>query len=139
MKIESELKSNSFVDNICVYGHLYHSYLVALIVPNQLEVLKLAKRLNVGYESVNDLYNNRDIVQYVVNQIRKHGQNARLSKHEIPQKVMLCSEEWTPDNGLLTAAMKVKRKNISDKYQKQIDLMYETDDNLNNNLHLNAK
>lgn len=112
---------------------------MALIVPNQLEVLKLAKRLNVGYESVNDLYDNRDIVQYVVNQIRKHGQNARLSKHEIPQKVMLCSEEWTPDNGLLTAAMKVKRKNISDKYQKQIDLMYETDDNLNNNLHLNAK
>ncbi|CAG2121355.1 unnamed protein product, partial [Medioppia subpectinata] len=40
-KIEAELKSNPLVDNICVYGHLYHSYLVALVVPNQLSVVRL--------------------------------------------------------------------------------------------------
>ena len=104
---------------------------MALIIPNQLSVIRLAKRLKVDYNSVTDLYENQRILQYITNQIRRHGLNARLSKHEIPQKIMLCSDEWTPDNGLLTAAMKIKRKNITNKYEKQINLMYENCDNTN--------
>lgn len=136
LKIEAELKSDPFVDNICVYGHLYHSYLVALIVPNQLSLFRLAKRLSLDYSCYSDLCDNQRIVNYVTHQIRRHGRNARLSKHEIPLKIKLCAEDWTPDNGLVTAAMKVKRKNVVNAYQKYIDLMYENADN--NNISLNS-
>jgi long-subunit acyl-CoA synthetase (AMP-forming) len=32
--------------------------------------------------------------------------------------------EWTPENNLLTAAFKLKRKEIFKKYEKIIDEMY---------------
>ena len=104
---------------------------MALIIPNQLSVVRLAKRLKVDYNSFTDLYENQRIIDYITNQVRRHGLNAGLSKHEIPQKIILSSDEWTPENGLMTAAMKIKRKNITNKYQKQIDRMYENCDNIN--------
>ena len=130
-RLKARLKSNEFVDNICVFGHLYHSYLIALILPNRLVVIGLAKRLNIDYNSDRDLYENKRIVHYITDQIQRHGKSNGLTKYEIPQKVMLCSEEWSPANDLLTASMKIKRKNIITKYQKQIDLMYENSEENN--------
>ena len=104
---------------------MYASYLVALIIPNELSVVRLAKSLNVDYNCLTHLYENQQIVRHITDQIRKHGLNARLNKYEIPQKIMLCSDEWTTDNGLLTPSMKIKRKNIEIKYRKQIDLMFD--------------
>lgn len=49
---------------------------------------------------------------------------ANLQKTEIPLKVKLCSEDWQPDTGLVTAAYKIRRKNIQLFYQLQIDQMY---------------
>ena len=91
---------------------MYQSYLVALVVPNQSSLTKLAKRLQLDYNSYSDLCKNSKIVNYLTKQIQKYGSNAKLNKFEIPAKITLCSEEWTPDNGLVTAAMKIKRKNI---------------------------
>ena len=36
----------------------------------------------------------------------------------------LVSELWTPESGLLTAAMKLKRKNIEEKFSEEIAQMY---------------
>ena len=61
----------------------------------------------------------------VLIEIQKHAVKCgRLSKLEIPQAVKLVSEVWTPDTGLVTAALKLKRKNIQDHYQKLIDVMF---------------
>jgi long-chain acyl-CoA synthetase len=47
---------------------------------------------------------------------------------EIPSKIRLCCEEWLPDSGLVTAALKLRRKNIQDFYQMEINKMYGTQD-----------
>jgi long-chain acyl-CoA synthetase len=127
--VEAELKNCIYIDNICVVGNSYHNYLVALIVPNLLAITKLAKRLKIIDNSNNDLYENSEIVFAISKQIERFGKNAKLNKIEIPVKIKLCSEEWTPDNGLVTAAMKIKRKNIVKKYQTDIDSMYNSLDN----------
>ena len=36
----------------------------------------------------------------------------------------LCEEEWTPESGLTTAAMKLKRKPLQQFYQADINRMY---------------
>ena len=41
---------------------------------------------------------------------------AKLAKFEIPQKLLLVPDEWTVENGLLTAAMKLKREALKSKY-----------------------
>ena len=53
-----------------------------------------------------------------------HKVFSRLQKFEIPQAVHLVSELWTPESGLLTAAMKLKRKNIEEKFSEEIAQMY---------------
>ena len=50
----------------------------------------------------------------------------RLEKFEIPQALKLVPDIWTPDIDLVTAAFKLKRKNIQARYQLLIDKMYSS-------------
>lgn len=43
----------------------------------------------------------------------------------MPKKLYLVAEQWTPQSGLLTEALKLKRKNIEKEYQEQIEEMYK--------------
>ena len=38
--------------------------------------------------------------------------------------VILVHEEWTTDGGMLTAALKLKRAEIYNRYNKQIEALY---------------
>lgn len=48
----------------------------------------------------------------------------KLQKFEIPGAVKLCPEQWSPDMGLVTAAFKLKRKAVQERYQHEINRMY---------------
>lgn len=49
-----------------------------------------------------------------------------LEKFEIPLKICLSPEPWTPETGLVTDAFKLKRKEITAHYQADINRMYGT-------------
>lgn len=49
----------------------------------------------------------------------------RLDKFERPEKIYLCKEIWSIDSGLLTDAMKLKRKPLAAFYRDVIDKLYE--------------
>ncbi len=82
-----------------------------------------------------------DIVKKVYSSLAQTGRSAKLSKKEIPIKIKLVIDEWSPDNDMLTAAMKLKRKNVQNKYKKQIDKLFTTEDelNLNNTFEIHDK
>lgn len=126
------------MDNICVYGCSFYNNLVALVVPNPKNLATLAQSL--GKQKNNDdscsivgWCRDPEIIENVTKAIAEFGMSAKLNKMEIPSRIVLCVEEWTPDNGLVTAAMKLKRKNIQNFYQTEIDRMYETINVGNNN------
>ena len=48
----------------------------------------------------------------------------RLEKFEIPQRLTLVTEQWTPDTVFVTAAMKLRRKQITSYYRQTLDAMY---------------
>jgi len=124
-KVESELKTYSMVDNICVYADPTKLYTVALVVPNHEHLRVLAKKLGVSDScSIEELCSNAQLVKAILGDIQKHSVKCRLEKFEIPQRLTLISDIWTPDMGLVTAAFKLKRKNIQDHYQHCIDRMY---------------
>lgn len=60
----------------------------------------------------------------MLDEVRTYAVSRRLEKFEIPQALKLVSEVWTPDSGLVTAAFKLKRRTIQDRYQHLIDRMY---------------
>ena len=38
--------------------------------------------------------------------------------------VVLTAEEWTPENGMLTAAMKVNRGNVKEAFRESIEVSF---------------
>jgi len=124
-KVESQLKTHPLVENICVYADSFQSYTVAVMVPIQNALEKLATDLGKTYSDYNSLCQDNDIVQAVLKSISVHGIKSNLEKFEIPKMVTLAPEAWTPESGLVTAAFKIKRKVIQTFFQQDIDQMYK--------------
>ena len=108
------------MDNICVYGDSLHTFLIAIVVPNSKALSALAN----SDRALQDLCRDRQVVGSVTQEIARFGQRAGLQKTEIPWKVHLVADEWIPDSGLVTAALKLRRKNIQDFYQMEINQMF---------------
>jgi len=127
-KVESQLKTCPVVDNICIYGNPYHTYTVGLVVPNRQHLMQLAKKLNienVNRMSTEQLFTNKALEKTVLEELTTHGKKNKLEKFEIPLAIMLCTDIWTPDNNLVTAAFKIKRWEIYNKYKSDIDKLYQ--------------
>ena len=48
----------------------------------------------------------------------------RLDKFEIPSRIGLTSVVWSPDNNLVTAAFKLKRRELSSFYREDLRRIY---------------
>ena len=123
-QIETELKTLPFVDNICVIGNSFHTYLVALISPNLKNLTEIQHRCGKTNLTLEEMCKDQAITKHISAQIMEHGRKAGLHKMEIPSKVKLCHEEWIPDSGLVTAALKIRRKQIELFYEEDIANMY---------------
>jgi long-chain acyl-CoA synthetase len=51
--------------------------------------------------------------------------NRDLARHETLKKILLVPEEFTAEDGTLTATLKLRRKAIAQRYRKQIEDLYE--------------
>merc|ERR1712106_461800 len=123
-KVESQLKTHPLVENICVYGDSYQLYTVALMVPIQQSLEKLASDLGKTYEDYRDLCTDSEIVQAVLKTLDTYGVKTNLEKFEIPKQLTLIPEAWTPESGLVTAAFKLKRQVIKSFFHEEIHRMY---------------
>ncbi|KAG1714093.1 Long-chain-fatty-acid--CoA ligase 4 [Nymphon striatum] len=129
VKSETVLKEMAVVDNICVIANSLHSYVAALIVPNQSVLSGIAEKLgkingNSNILERNVLCKDKDIIKNILQSISEHCKQSALSKFETPQRIFLCDEPWTPDTGVVTSTFKLKRKAIETKFMNEIKKMY---------------
>lgn len=123
-KVETMLKMCPLVDNLCLYADSSKMYTVCLVVPNQKHVQALAKTLGIIASEWPFLCENPQIEAAVLKALQNQGAKGKLEKFEIPQKIKMVMEQWTPDSGLVTEAFKLRRKNIESHYLKDIIRMY---------------
>ena len=112
------------MDNICIYGDSFHTYVIALVTPNPKALDGLAKNLNKTHLTREQLCQDKEVVVSISKAISDHARKAKLHKMETPTKVILCPEDWSPDSGLVTAAMKIRRRNIQEYYKRDINQIY---------------
>lgn len=112
------------MDNICVYGDSLHTNVIALVLPERNQIESLAAKLNKDHLSWEEKCKDKEIENHVLKCLIDEGTSRGLLRYEIPTKIKLCPEEWTPDNGLTTAAMKIRRHQIKQYYQKDITQLY---------------
>ncbi|XP_060803093.1 long-chain-fatty-acid--CoA ligase 4 isoform X3 [Amyelois transitella] len=123
-KVEAELKTCPIVENICVYGDSSKTYTVALVVPNPAHLAELARRAGLPDAEFEALCHNTAMEKAVVKELADHAKKCGLERFEVPAAVKLCTEVWSPDMGLVTAAFKIKRKDIQERYKDDIKRMY---------------
>ncbi|KAM4693828.1 fatty acid CoA ligase Acsl3 [Discoglossus pictus] len=122
-KVEAALKNLPIVDNICAYANSDQSYVIGFVVPNQKELMKLAEKKGIK-GSLESLCNNATIEKEVQKLLAESPAAATLEKFEVPAKIRLVAEPWTPETGLVTDAFKLKRKELKSHYQEDIERMY---------------
>ena len=101
-----------------MYADPNHVFAVAVVIPSTTE---LARFTSVPASEAIGL---PDIQSIFVKELEKYGLKLGLERVECPKKVHLTLDEWTPDTGLVTAAFKIRRRQIFDKYEKQINALY---------------
>ena len=111
-KLESIYKNCPFVANACVYASKDVPKVVAIVEP-QPEALK---KEGVSKPSQDD-----ELHRKVLEDLRQVGTKNNLKKYELPTDVILVDEEWSPDNNMLTAAMKLNRRSIYDNYNERLE------------------
>uniref|UniRef100_A0A667ZSV2 long-chain-fatty-acid--CoA ligase n=1 Tax=Myripristis murdjan TaxID=586833 RepID=A0A667ZSV2_9TELE len=122
-KVEAMLKNCPLVDNICAYANSDETYVIGFVVPNQKQLLALADQYRIR-GSWEELCNNKAMEELVLKVITEAALAAQLERFEIPRKIRLSPEPWTPETGLVTDAFKLKRKELKTHYQADIERMY---------------
>ncbi|KAL9105234.1 MAG: hypothetical protein Q9187_008753 [Circinaria calcarea] len=123
-KLESIYRAATIVANICVYAATDKLKPVAIIVPAEPALKKLAKENGVEGNGLEDLVHSEKLNRIILKELQNAGRQGGLSGIEIIEGVVLADEEWTAANGLITAAQKINRKGILSKYQKEVDKAY---------------
>ncbi|EYC35567.1 hypothetical protein Y032_1026g3424 [Ancylostoma ceylanicum] len=125
-KVECALLNCPIIDNVCVYGCSLETNTIALVVPNQKHLEKIAEEVGEPSRDLKTMCSNEKITAEFLKRMNEHAKKSKLSKVEMPIAIHLCEEVWTPDSGLLTEALKLKRKPLQVKYQPIIDALYDS-------------
>jgi len=123
-KVESALTTSNYVDSIMVYADPFHNYCVALVVPAHQALEKWAQDSGISYKDFEELCQNDQAIKEVQQSLSKAAKAARLEKFEIPAKILLLPEPWTPESGLVTAALKLKREQIKSKFKDDLNKLH---------------
>jgi long-chain acyl-CoA synthetase len=63
------------------------------------------------------------IQEFIALEIRKNLEG-KYGHYEIPKKYLFIDDKFTVENGFLTQTLKVKRRMVLEKYEKQIEELY---------------
>ncbi|MFH4973943.1 hypothetical protein AB6A40_000652 [Gnathostoma spinigerum] len=122
-KVETTILTSPYIDNIYVHGDSKRDFLVALVVPNHKNLLEVAQQIGLESQDISWLCKQKEIIDEYLSLIKTYCTD-KLYRAEIPQRIYLCPEAWTSASGLLTEALKLRRKNIEKKFSKEIRMMY---------------
>ncbi len=70
------------------------------------------------------LCHQKEIINHVLKHFHLVGKQANFKPAEMIGNVCLVPEEWTTENGFVTPAMKLKRKELTLAFKKEIEEAY---------------
>ena len=77
-----------------------------------------------AHTSMHDLCEDPEVQKLVLSKCNEAGKKNQFKSLELLQAVILTPDEWTPENGMTTAAQKVQRKKVATKFEKEIEVCY---------------
>jgi long-chain acyl-CoA synthetase len=119
--IENSLKHNPLIAEAVVLGDK-RKFAAVLVAPYFPLLEEWARAHGVAFSSRPALVSDprvRDLYDGIVANL-----NRNLARFEKLKKVLLVAEEFSTENGTLTASMKMRRRAVEERYRSPIDEMY---------------
>jgi long-chain acyl-CoA synthetase len=119
--LENSLKHNALIGEAVVLGDK-RKFPAVLIAPYFPVLEDWARANQIAFSSRKYLTSHarvRALYEGIVADL-----NRNLARYEQLKKVILIAEEFSPENGALTASMKLRRRVVEERYQAQIEAMY---------------
>lgn len=123
-KLESIYKSSTLVENMCVCAESLYPKPVGLLVPVEGPLRKLLAESGVENEDYGALCASKEARKVILQVMQEQAKKSGLRGAEIIADVWICKDLWTPEMGLLTAAQKLKRKDVNKAYEKELEEMF---------------
>jgi long-chain acyl-CoA synthetase len=120
--IENSLKHNVLIAEAVVLGEK-RKFPSVLIAPNFTLLEEWARGRELAFASRQDLVAHpevRALYEGIVEDL-----NRNLARYEKLKRVLLVADEFSAENGTLTASMKLRRQVVAVRYRQQIEEMYE--------------
>ncbi len=123
--IEDEFATSERIDQIMVIGD-NRKFVAALVVPNfeRLEAWADEEGIDLPSEQ-EDICADERVRAWIDEEIQ--AVNETLATHEQIKQFELIPLEWTPGNDLLTPSMKIKRRNVIERFDPAVEAIYGTD------------
>ena len=121
--IENTMKQSRFIEQIMVIGD-GEKMPAAFIQPNFEFVKEWAKRKNIDLGKSNEeMIKNPEVIKRIQEEVDFYNQ--KFGNWEKVKKFELTPEVWSIEGDLLTPTMKLKRRNIKEKYLDLYNKIYE--------------
>lgn len=118
-------KSCTLVANICVHANPEARQPIAIIFPHEGHLRQMLEGSDLSAladKSLPELCSNSDVNKLVLKECSAVAKKNGFKAIEQLQGAILIADEWTPHSGLVTAAQKLQRKKIEEKYKQQIQV-----------------
>ena len=128
-KLEAFYRSTPIVGNLCVMASSDCPKPLAVVYPIPAQLRKLATQLGKdgAHAEYEELLTDPEVTSAVLKDMLVAGRQAGFVSIELLESVVLVGpehEEWTPENGLLTSARKVERRNIRKEYAEKVEAAF---------------
>jgi long-chain acyl-CoA synthetase len=118
-KLELIYAKSPLIAQIFVYGDSLQPHLVAIIVPDKEEVIKLEE--SKDYESY---INSKEFHNRIFDWFKEAKVDQKLTSLEVPKDIYCTSDEFKIEDGTLTPTFKLVRAEAKKKFLKEIRKLY---------------
>ncbi len=118
--LEEQLKLSPFIANVMIHGQ-NKPYNVALVVPEKEAVTKFAaaEGLSGSYDA---LLENERVRRKLQEELERFG--AEFRAFDKVKKFALIADDFTVENEMLTPSLKLKRRNVMQKWGDKLEKLY---------------
>ena len=119
--LENKLRESEYIEQVMVVGE-HEKIASAIISPNFNTLHYWALKHHIHFRDNQQLIQSPEVNKKMQEEIDKY--NKEFAPHEQIKKFRLVSEEWNPQNGLLSPTLKLRRAILLDKYKDVIRDIY---------------
>ena len=119
--IENSLKVNQYVAEAALLGDK-RRFPAVLIIPSFDDLEDWARHHGVKFSSRKELVKSHQVQKLYEGIVEEVNRN--LAQYEKLKKVLVVPDELSIADGTLTPSMKLRRRNLTDRYKKEIDALY---------------